>query len=146
MPDQFVVPQFLDVETKIIGPVTMRQFLIMIGVVLVEALLYKLILNIFALLAVGLPVLAIGIVFAFVKVNGQPFHFIVLNMVLTFRRPMVRVWDKALTTGQIKARLKKEKKEKEIPPPTKRKVPKSRLSELSLVVNTGGIYNPEDHK
>ena len=33
MRNQFVVPQFLDVEPKIIGPITLRQFLIMVAVI-----------------------------------------------------------------------------------------------------------------
>ena len=31
--DRFVVPQFIDVEDKIFGPVTVRQFLILLGTV-----------------------------------------------------------------------------------------------------------------
>ena len=30
MPDQFVVPQFIEVEDKIFGPVTTRQFVVLL--------------------------------------------------------------------------------------------------------------------
>ncbi len=143
MPEQFVVPQFLDVETKIIGPVTLRQFLIMLGTILADFLVYRIFLNIFAVVGIGIPILAIGVTFAFAKVNGQAFHYVVLSMIQTLRRPMVRVWDKALSDSQLREGLKKEE-EKPVPPtPKKRPLERSRLSDIALVVNTGGVYNPE---
>ncbi|HBS00252.1 TPA: hypothetical protein DEA19_04475, partial [Candidatus Uhrbacteria bacterium] len=88
MSQQFVVPQFLDVETKIIGPVTMRQFLILLTTLLIEFLIYRFVLNIVVVIVLGVPILALGVIFAFAKVNGQGFHFVVLNMVQTLRKPM----------------------------------------------------------
>ena len=85
MPNQFVVPQFLDVESKIIGPVTARQFLIMLGVLVTEFIIYRVFLNVVFVLIFGVPVLGIGLAFAFMKVNGQPFHFIVLNLIQNFQ-------------------------------------------------------------
>ena len=143
MPEQFVVPQFLDVETKIIGPVTLRQFLIMLSTVLADFLVYRIFLNLIAVIGLGVPILAIGIIFAFAKVNGRPFHFVVLSMIQTLRRPMVRVWDKALTDSQVKEGFKKEEVKVEVQTVRKKRPEKSRLSELALVVNTGGVYNPE---
>lgn len=143
MPQQFVVPQFLDVEAKIIGPITGRQFVIMLATILAEFLIYSIFLNVFIMLALGIPTFAIGIIFSFVKVNGQPFHYIVLNMVQTFRRPGLRVWDKSLTDTEVKAKIKKEEEAPPAPPPTKAPLETSRLTEMALVVNTGGVYNPE---
>lgn len=143
MADQFVVPQFLDVETKIIGPVTGRQFVILIVVAIVEFLIYKLFFNLLVMLALGIPVLFIGVIFAFAKVNGQPFHFLLLNMVQTLRKPGLRIWDKSLTAGDIKEKVKKEIEEPEAVLPIK-KISQSHLSELALVVNAGGIYESEE--
>lgn len=140
---QFVVPQFLDVETKIIGPITGRQFAIMLGTLLVEFIIYRIFLNIFAVISLGIPVLAIGIIFSFVKVNGQPFHYLILNIVQTVRRPGLRVWDKTLSDAELKERIKKEE---ELPPieiPKKSSLRRSKLNEVALVVNTGGVYRPE---
>ncbi len=144
MPDQFVVPQFIDVEPKIIGPITARQFAILLGILLAEFILYRLVLNLAALLLIGLPILGTGIVFAFVKVNGQPFHYMMLNVVQTFRKPRLRVWDKTMTLADVKAR---QVTEIILPPPElpkKKSLERSRLSELSLIANTGGVYTPEE--
>ena len=142
--NQFVVPQFLDVESKIIGPITARQFLIMLGVLLVEFIIYRVFLNLFIVLALGVPVLAVGLMFSFAKVNGQPFHFIVLNFIQTFRKPHLRIWDKTLSDADVRVFL--QKVDEDVLPPPVRKAPleRSRLNELTLVVNTGGVYQSDE--
>ena len=145
MPNQFVVPQFLDVESKIIGPITARQFLIMLGVLLVEFVIYRIFLNILLVLLFGVPVLGIGLLFSFAKVNGRPFHFIVLNFIQTFRKPHLRIWDKTLSDADIRTSM--QKVEEEVVAPKVRKAPleRSRLNELTLVVNTGGVYESDEN-
>ena len=142
MPQQFTVPQFLDAEDKIFGPVTMRQFVILLVAFMTDAVLYKL-LPFVAFLAVAIPLIALAGIIAFVKINGMPFHFFILNLIQTLKRPQLRVWDKALNTSELRDLLKVEKAPP--PPPLERKAPvsKSRLNELTLVVNTGGLYKPE---
>lgn len=144
MPDQFVVPQFLDVEPKIIGPITGRQFLILLGVLMVDFLAFR----IFRSPVVFIPIMCVatatGIAFAFAKVNGQAFHYIVLNMIQTFRRPMIRVWDKSMTDSELKDRMKpREDLEVVAPRVVSKPLHGSRLSELALMVDTGGAYEPE---
>ncbi|MFA5947094.1 MAG: PrgI family protein [Patescibacteria group bacterium] len=143
--NQFVVPQFLDIEPRIIGPITARQFIIMLVVVLVDFVFYRLFANnIPFLIATALPTSALGGIFAFGKVNGQPFHVIVINVIQTIRRPGKRVWDKTLSDGELKVLMLQE-----APPPVESKIRKaplegSRLSELTLVVNTGGVYSGDE--
>ena len=144
--NQFVVPQFLDVEAKIIGPITARQFLIMLGTLLIEFLIYRLVLNLFFVIVLGIPVLAIGLAFSFAKVNGQPFHYMVISLIQTMRRPGKRVWDKALSDADLRASLKKEVVEVAVARPTKKPLERSRLSELSMVVNTGGVYEGDENQ
>jgi len=140
---QFVVPQFIDVEDKILGPITTRQFAILMLTALVMFIIYKL-LYVWYAVAVDVVLLGMALVLAFVRINGQPFHYFLLNFIQTFRRPGIRVWNKDLTDAEIIAFSKVE-----IPPPPPAKIYKeapttSRLSELALIVNTGGVYHPED--
>lgn len=143
MPDQYVVPQFLDAEDKILGPLTARQFIILMVAGFADFFLFK-VLTFVQFLLSGIPIIVIAGILAFVKVNGQPFHFFLLNIMQTFRKPRLRVWDKRLTDAEVKAYLHKEVEAP--PPPIARKPPmsSSRLQELSLVVNTGGVYKPEE--
>ncbi|MEK7105584.1 MAG: PrgI family protein [Patescibacteria group bacterium] len=145
MPEQFVVPQFIDVEDKIIGPISARQFIILLVVLLTDTLLFKL-LTFGKFLLVAIPFLIVGLVFAFVRVNGQPFHYFVLNIVKTFRKPQLRVWDKSLNDSEVRIFMKTEEELPPPLPPRKAAVTASRLAELTMVVNTGGVYNPEDYE
>lgn len=145
MPNQFVVPQFLDVEPKIFSFITMRQFLIMLGVLVLEFAVYRIFLNIIYVILFGVPILAVGILFAFAKVNGQPFHFLVLGFIQYFQKPQLRVWDKNLNDGDLRVFLEKVDEEEAPAPVRKAPIERSRLNELTLVVNTGGVYEPEEN-
>lgn len=143
MPEQFTVPQFIDVEDKILGPLSVRQFLILLCSILTDVALWKILTLVYFLL-IGVPLLAIAIVFTFAKVNGMPFHFFVLNLVQTFRKPHLRVWDKNLSLAEVKNYLEASPTLPSPPPPAKNLPSSTRLQELSLLVNTGGAYRPED--
>lgn len=134
---QFTVPQFIDVEDKIIGPITTRQFVILLAGAIVIAIFYK-IFDFTAFIVFGLLVLGISFVLAFVKVNGRPFHFFLLNIIQTFRRPALRTWNHFLKTHTDIDH---------VPPlkfddtkTSKEYYERSRLAELSLIVDTQGAY------
>ncbi len=139
---QFVVPQFIDVEDKILGPITTRQFVILLVVALLLFIFYKLMTFIYFVLF-GLSTFALGVVLAFVKINGQPFHYFLLNLFQTFRRPKLRIWNKELADEELRRYLKKEEVKVVVPKPVKEPLTATRLSELSLIVNTGGVYRGE---
>ena len=143
MPDQFTVPQFIDAEDQIFGPLTARQFIIMMVVLLVDFAFFKL-LSFAVFLTLGIPLFILGIVFAFVKINGMPFHYFVLNIIQTFKKPRLRVWDKTYTTAQLKEFMREEPKPAPPAPQRKQAPVGSRLQELTLVVDTGGVYQPEE--
>jgi hypothetical protein len=139
---QFVVPQFIDVEDKVIGPITVRQFIILLvggGIIFIA---YKLSdFTLFLLQMVVTLALTVGI--AFIKINGRPVHYFILNIIQTSKRPKLRVWLKKFSTPELKSYSKK--KTVELPPQikTKNKVRASRLAEMALIVDTGGVYQGE---
>jgi hypothetical protein len=138
---QFTVPQFIDVEDKIIGPITARQFIIMLAGFLLIALCYKIFaFNFF--LFFGLMLFAISGIFAFLKVNGMPFHFFVLNFIQTLKSPNLRVWNNRLVP-ELRIEKETEKAIEEVMALPKQKVSTSRLTELSLIVDTQGAYKGE---
>lgn len=140
---KYVVPQFIDVEDKIIGPITARQFVILLVAAMLVFVFYKT-LDFMAFAVASLLLAGVAGVIAFIRVNGQPFHFFLLNAIQTLRRPGLRIWDKNLNDAELKELLN------EAPPPPpaprlRKAAPGARkLSELSLVVNTGGIFNPDE--
>ncbi|MBI2476817.1 PrgI family protein [Candidatus Uhrbacteria bacterium] len=143
MPDQFVVPQFLDVESKIIGPITVRQFVILLTTGLFSMVFFRLF-DFVLFLLLSIPLLAVAIVVAFVRINGQPFHYFMINIIQSFKRPSLRVWNKNRTDAELRAYITKPPAPPAPPSLIKKPLTGSRLRDLSLVVNTGGMYVPDD--
>jgi len=137
---QFTVPQFIDVESKIIGPLTVRQFMIILAAAIIVGLSYKLF-DFTLFLAVAVVTMILASVFAFVKINGRPFHFFMLNAVQTIRRPGLRVWNNRLMVTEVREPNVEVKPE--APPAAPKVYKKSRLAELALVVDTKGRYQGE---
>lgn len=145
MPEKFVVPQFIDNEDKILGPITVRQFLITLGAtfaIFIEYSIFQLPIFIF------LAVVTAGIagVFGFLKINGQPFHLFFVNALQTLMRPRLRVWHKELTNPELKELVIKLPNLKDLKATTvaKSRPESTRLRDLALTVNTGGVYNPDE--
>lgn len=143
MPQQFVVPQFIDVEDKIIGPITVRQFVILLVTALILAIVYKLA-TLTAFIITTVLVGGFGATLAFVKINGQPFHFFMLNLFQTFRLPQLRIWNKQLTVREILELTKVPPPPPKVVTPKKEPLATTKLAELTMVVNTGGVYRPEE--
>jgi len=140
---QFVVPQFIDVEDKIFGPITTRQFIIILvaGIIIFLAFRFgDLSLFIFTLATVG----GMALLFAFVKVNGQQFHYFLLNLIQTTKKPSLRVWNKMYSKKDLDFLRTQVVEQKVVEAPTKAPVKKERIRDLALLVNTGGFYQPDD--
>lgn len=143
---QFVVPQFIDVEDKIIGPITIRQFVVMLAGFLIIAVSYK-IFDFSLFVTFGLLTLAISGIFAFLKINGRPFHYFILNLFQTFKRSRLRIWHNGFLSPEedyavvIESRLNPA-----APAALNKHYTASRLAELSLIVDTKGAYQGESYE
>jgi hypothetical protein len=69
---RFQVPQFTDVEDKIIGPLTFKQFIYLAGAAGAVVVLFTF-LPMFLAILIGVPIAILGAMLAFYKVNNQPF-------------------------------------------------------------------------
>lgn len=89
----FNVPQYIDVEDKIAGPLTARQLLWMIGMGAVLMVMW----NIFdqaAFYLLAIPVVGIFCAFAFFRPYGQPLISFVTSAAMFIFRPKLYVWDR----------------------------------------------------
>lgn len=69
---RFQVPQFIETETKIVGPFTLKQFLFVGGGISMIVMEYILLPGIF-FLAAAMVTGAFFAALAFLKIDGQPF-------------------------------------------------------------------------
>src|SRR3989344_110170 len=68
---QYQVPQFIEVEDKIFGPLTLRQFIWLAGGGGMCLLMFTL-LPLYLTVLLGIPVMAFSAGLAFFEVNGRP--------------------------------------------------------------------------
>lgn len=69
---EYQVPQFIEVEDKIIGPLTLKQFIYLAGGSGLCVIFFSYVPIIFAFL-LSAPVAAFAVALAFYKINGKPF-------------------------------------------------------------------------
>lgn len=89
---QFQVPQFIDIEDKIVGPLTLKQFLYIAGNGGLAYIAYSAIpiSAVGTLLAIGF--LSFGALLAFYKYNNRPFIKIVSAAFFYYIRPRLYIW------------------------------------------------------
>ncbi|MEA2113729.1 MAG: PrgI family protein [Patescibacteria group bacterium] len=90
---QFQVPQFIDIEDKIIGPLTLKQFLYLMGGLMVLAFLW-LYLELGLFIIIAIPVLLLCLALAFYKINGRPFIYFLGAFITYFTKPKLYLWRK----------------------------------------------------
>lgn len=88
---QFAVPQFIDFESKIVGPLTIKQFAFVAIPSFVCFLLFF-VLKLWIWIIVSIPLVSCGVCFAFIKIGGQPLYKITLYAFRFFWAPKRFVW------------------------------------------------------
>ena len=122
---QYQVPQFIDIEDKIIGPFTIKQFLYLAAAGAFALVCYYT-LNFFVFIIITMPVAVLALALAFFKVNGIPFPRVMMHMIGYLSKPHLYIW---------KQRPPEKKKVAEVNAPTNiSKVPvltESKLQDLA---------------
>lgn len=140
--NQFLVPQNIDVEPKILGPLTLKQFIIVVCGIVAAVICYKF--ADFALFIFELIIIAIIVIlFAFIRINGQPFNFFLLNIFAVVVGSNIRIWTKDANIAKSIEDKVVTKKDSFF---EKEEIRSQKLSELSLLLDTGGAFQAEEEK
>ncbi|PJE64202.1 MAG: hypothetical protein COU90_03835 [Candidatus Ryanbacteria bacterium CG10_big_fil_rev_8_21_14_0_10_43_42] len=90
---QFQVPQFIQVEDKIFGPLTTKQFFYLLGGGGLS-FLFWFFFNFWIFIILSIPVVALALALAFYTVNGQPLVSVIGNYFGYIARPRLFIWKK----------------------------------------------------
>jgi hypothetical protein len=90
---RFQVPQFIEIEDKIFGPLTLKQFIYAAGGVAVGVLAFM-ILPKFIAIIISAPFVGLGLALAFYKPNNRPFAFTLEAMWDYFTGEKLYIWKK----------------------------------------------------
>lgn len=143
---QFQVPQFIEVEDKIFGPLTLKQFLYLAGgagacVALFIYIPYKLIAVLFII-----PIAAFSLALAFYKINNRPFIDVVQSYFYYSLGSKLYLWKKAekKPVSQLVDQVQQAKSMLSVP-----KMSESKLKDITWSLDIKQNLNPltrEDNK
>lgn len=134
---QYTVPKFIEVEDKVIGPLTLKQFALLatgIGIFIILAYLVSVALA----FIVGLPILIFSIIFAFHKPYGRPFSAYFASILQFFVQPKFYLFRRIPQAPKVKVKAEIKPAPKAAP----KIVTRSRLKDLAWTLDTGGRKQP----
>ena len=124
---QFQVPQFIEVEDKIFGPLTFKQFVYVAGGAGAAYLFWR-ILPVYLSLPFIACVGGLAAALAFYQFNGRPFILALENAVYFFLRTKLYLWNNSARKPVLRAAAVNSKASSEVYIP---KLSDSRLHELA---------------
>lgn len=95
---RFQVPQFIEIEDKIFGPLTFKQFVYVAGGGGIIALLFFFLPNFLAII-LAIPIAVFTGALAFYKINNRPFIIMVEAAIKLFFKNKLYVWKKKESQG-----------------------------------------------
>ena len=132
---QFQVPQFIETESKIVGPMTIKQFLYIAAAgLLVFALFFAL--NTFAWIIATALIATIALALAFIKYNGRPLTVVLKSALLYAWKPKLYLWRKEETAATVIPEIK-------VGAPKETPVSKIKNVWLKIQTATGGAFKPQ---
>jgi len=90
---QYQVPQFIDIEDKIVGPLTLKQFLYLAGGGGIVLFFFFALKIAFAII-LGIPIAAISFLLAFGTIKGVPLPRYLVSMLGFAFKPQKYLWRK----------------------------------------------------
>ena len=90
---RFQVPQFIGVEDKLFGPLTLKQFIYLAGGAGMAFVVYDF-LNFYIAIFFIVPILALALALAFYKVNDKPFINVMEAALRYFFTEKLYIWKK----------------------------------------------------
>jgi hypothetical protein len=123
---RYQVPQFIEVEDKIFGPLTVKQFLYVAGGSAIGFIIWNLIPSRTIAFIVAAPVIAFFFSLAFFKYNDRPFIYTVESAIKYSLGSKLYIWKKQKKQPKKQSEQKTESPKMDIP-----KLSDSKLKELS---------------
>lgn len=136
----FQVPQFIEEKSKIIGPLTLHQFFYLAAAGAVSFVSFY-IFNFFLWIFITALVGALGVAFAFVKIEGQSFPALLLSAFRYLWQPRTYTWQRQFTEGALDTsafeRLEKERERMHF---------QEKIKSLKLFLATHRAFSPKQAK
>lgn len=134
---RYKVPQNIDLEDKVIGPLTLKQFIYLLAGGMADYIFYKSIDHWSAWLFIFIATCTV-LAFAFVKIQEQDFSYFLSSFINFLLSPKTYVWHKQVLVEEIPKIIKPPAKYEEDKLTKDPEKVRSRLQVLAEIVDTQG--------
>lgn len=140
---RFQVPQFIEIEDKIFGPLTIKQFIYIAGGAGLSFVLFRFLYFPIALLLI-IVVLGLSLALAFYQINNKPLIYVLQSAFGYYVSNKLYLWKK---TDKVKEKAKNNSLEtKEQTPLYVPKLSQSKLHDLTWSLDIKESLNPVTHE
>ncbi len=133
---RFQVPQFIEIEDKIFGPLTIKQFIYLGGGIGLTFILFRF-LSLIIVIPLGILILSLSLGLAFYQINNKPFIYVLQSAFGYFFSNKLYLWGK-----KDKAPQKIQKQNTSLPPTYVPKLSQSKLHDLTWSLDIKESLNP----
>jgi carbon starvation protein CstA len=138
---RFSVPQFIDVEDKIFGPLTLKQGIYLVGSAGAAYFIFSFF-GMWGLLLVGIPLVLLAVLLAFIKVNNRPFVVVASAAFFYALKKKLYLWKKTPKKTSTQTTLSASQQSSAQPMP--QELTQSRLRALAFSLDTEEGYQAEN--
>ncbi|HBD24708.1 MAG: hypothetical protein A2566_03215 [Candidatus Zambryskibacteria bacterium RIFOXYD1_FULL_40_13] len=133
---RYQVPQFIEIEDKIIGPLTLKQFVYLVGGAGMSFIMYNFLPLIVALLLIAI-IIPISLALAFYKINNKPFIDFMESAFAFYTKQNLYIWKKEEKIVEAKKAEATTEAQVYVP-----RLSDSKLKELSWSLDINENLNP----
>lgn len=127
---QYQIPQFIDIEDKILGPLTIRQFFYFLAAAAIGFIFWNFLT--FQYFIITMTIIGVlSVMFAFVKINGKSFGAFVGNLVSFIFSGQIYIWKKE-NPPIVSQNTRQEKKQEEIIP---KEISEKKLQDMASLLD-----------
>lgn len=133
---RYQVPQFIEVEDKIIGPFTIKQFVYIVGGGFMCFMAYTYVTFYIALMLIAV-IIPLSLALAFYKINNKPFIDLLESAFLFYTKQNLYIWKKEEKPVVAKENTATDNAQVYVP-----RLSDSKLKELSWTLDINENLNP----
>jgi hypothetical protein len=95
---RYELPQFINIQDKIFGPFTFKQFVYLAGGGAISYTLWQILPTVFAIIVI-IPIVGLALALGFYKVNGRPFIHMLYAATTHALKSKFYLWHQTQTTN-----------------------------------------------
>jgi hypothetical protein len=133
---RYQVPQFIEIEDKVIGPFTVKQFIYLIGGAGMSYIVYNF-LPLYIAIFIIAPIVVLSLALAFYKINNKPFIDFLESAFMFYTKQNLYIWKKE--EKKVEEKKEEELSAREVYVP---RLSDSKLKELSWSLDINENLNP----